>query len=274
MTTIRNPEWRDYQEPTKYPFEDDATLVADTGAKIQPDTFLDAAFYCAGAQVLGRISRITITGDRVTIAVGDDLSDERATGEFDLLNPPNSIRFEDASKRPAGLLVSEAARLLTFQTWPAGEHVFSYEQAGLVAAVWMPVPAMGLSGIQADDGRILTGDVYLVGDYGVQLSCDRVQLPGSCGEAAKTAYVVRVDIQGDPLWRRRACAPGFFNTPRFLEKIAFQKGLRLHTCGPGNLGDIKLHVSNTGRSDTILRIRPEPDGLRIEAVGESLDTLR
>lgn len=274
MTTIWHPEWRDYQAPTKYPFEDDATLLSDRGQAIQPDLFLDAAFYCSGARELGRLSRIVVTGDLVTLEVGDDYSDSRAIGQFDMLDPPDHIRFVDTDGRPAGILVSEASRLLAFQSWVTGEHLFSREQAGLVAAVWMPMPAVGVSGIQADDGKILTGDVYLVGEAGVQLSCDQVTLPATCELAERPAYVVRVDIQGDPLWRRRACAPGFFVTPRFLEQITFQKGTRTYVCGPGNFGDIKLHVGNGQSSDTILRIRPEVDGLRIEAVGESLENLR
>lgn len=41
-------------------------------------------------------------------------------------------------------------------------------------------------------------------------------------------------------------------------------------CGPGDYGDIKITVGSQDAEDTILRVRPTPAGLIIEAVGERL----
>ena len=275
MTRIKHPEWRDSQEFSNYPFADGSSLVNAAGDVLLPETFEDAAFYVAGARAAGYISRINISDGKATIHLGHSQSETVASGQFSLTDLPESIRFTDSfASRPAGLLVSTAEKLAVFQAWSAGDHFFTPEQSGLVAAVWMPVPETGVKGLQADDDRILTNDVYLVGDGGVQLSCDAVTTPSSCGIPEITRYVIRVDIQGDPLWRRRDCSPGFFATPRFVERITFQKGGRNHACGPGTNGDLKLYTGNSGAADTILRIRPEPGGLRIEAVGEGLEDIR
>jgi hypothetical protein len=271
--SLRHPEWRDDHEFNNYPFADDATLTNGDDT-FQQDTFEDAAFYAAGAQATGYISRVNITGDIATFYIGDELVADLVSGTLDLTAPSDHIRFVDSSNRPGGLIVSTADKLAIFQSWTSGDHFFTPDQTEFVAQVWMPTPGLGLQGFQADDGQILTGDVYLVGDDGVQLSCDEVTIPASCGQGEETQYVVKVDIQGDPLWRRRECAPGFFSTPRFVERITFQKGGRNYVCGPGTKGDIKFYVNNATKTDTILRIRPEAKGLRIETVGEALEDIR
>jgi hypothetical protein len=138
----------------------------------------------------------------------------------------------------------------------------------------MPTPEVGVRGILLDDNSVMTGDVYLVGDNGVVLSCDAVEIPSDCDAEPQTQHTIRVDIVGDPLWRRRECAPGFFETPQFLKTLTFQKGKRHHVCGPGNYGDVKMIVGNELAEDTILRIRPTEQGLKLEVVGEQLEDIR
>ena len=274
MSRVKHPEWRESHEPTQYPFEDDATLLGSEGFSLLPETFLDAAFYVPGASYQGHISSVVISGDTCTIYVGDEGSTNRASATFSITSPPDVLRFVDSNSRPAGLMVSSSVKLAAFAAWDEGTHQFNYNSAGLVAAVWMPTPDLGVRGIMADDGQMLTGDVYLVGDEGVYLSCDEVTVPAGCNTPEKTFYLIRVDIMGDPLWRRKECAPDSFSTPIFLEKITFQKGSNSFECGPGTNGDVKIHVNNTGATDTILRVRPVDGGLKIEAVGERLEGIR
>ena len=160
-----------------------------------------------------------------------------------------------------------------FQSWSVGEHLFEPDQTGFVAACCMPTPEVGVRGVLLDDGSVLTGDVYLVGDNGVILSCDSVVAPPKCGTPETVQYTVRVDVVGDPLWRRKECSPGFFDTPRFLKQVTFQRGATSVTCGPGNYGDLKLVVGNKAAEDTILRVRPTEQGLIVEVVGEKLEDI-
>jgi len=274
ITRIKHPEWRDSHEPTKYPFEDDATLSNDEGATLFSDTFLDAAFYPVGGEANGFLAKVTITPTTATLWYGDDGDIQRAFGSFDLATPPDQLRLTDTFGRPAGLLVSESIRMAIFQSWAVGDHIFTQDQTGFVAAVCMPAPEIGVRGIVVDDGTVMNGDVYIVGDEGVVLSCEESQLPGDCNEPSKVVYTIKVDIIGDPLWRRRECAPGFFSTPNFLESVTFQKGARSLRCGPGELGNIRFVVGNTAATDTILRVRPIDQGVLLEAVGERLEDIR
>jgi hypothetical protein len=270
---IESPEWRDSHEPTKYPFFDEATLVNENGLLLFPDTFLDAAFYPVGGQANGYLSQVSITSTEATLWYGDDGERQRASGKLPLASPPEQLQFVDAFERPAGLLVSEEIRMAVFQSWPVGDHEFTREQTGLVAAVCMPTPELGVRGIMADDGTVLNGDVYLVGDEGIVLTCEEVEIPGDCQSPATVAHQIKVHVVGDPLWRRRECAPGFFTTPRFLQQLTFQRGAQLLQCGPGNGGNVRLLVGNTAAEDTILRIRTIDEGVLIEAVGERLENI-
>ena len=271
MPRRKHPEWRESHEPTKYPFQDDATLFNDEGDFILQNTFLDAAFYPVGGGVRGYLSRVIITATTAQLWYGDEDEEFRAVGEFELVEPPNELRFIDDAGRPAGLLVSEAIRISTFQSWSIGEHVFEFEETGFVAACCMPTPEAGVRGLLLDDGSVMTGDVYVVGDNGIILSCGEVVTPANCDEDEQTQSTIRVDVVGDPLWRRKECSPGFFDTPRFLNQVTFQRGRQNHVCGPGNFGDIKMIVGSKDVEDTILRVRPTGQGLIIEVVGERLE---
>jgi len=273
MARRKHPEWRASHDPTKYPFQDNATLTNEDGDFLLANTFLDAAFYPVGGGVRGYLSRVIITATTATLWYGDEDEELRAFGEFELVSPPDQLRFVDEHGRPAGLIVSEPLRMSVFQSWGVGEYIFEPDETGFVAACCMPTPEVGVRGVLLDDGSVLTGDVYLVGDNGIILSCDSVVVPAECGVPEQTQYTVRVDVVGDPLWRRRECAPGNFETPRFLNKITFQKGGQHHVCGPGNYGDVKLTVGNKAAKDTILRVRPTEQGLIVEVVGERLEDI-
>lgn len=271
---IKHPEWRDFHEPTNYPFADESTLVNDAGDTLFKDLFLDAAFYPVGGEAGGRLSKIEIFSATGVIWYGDEGEDFRASATFSLGDPPDSLRFLDTLGRPAGLLVSESQRLAVFQSWGVGSREFSLSQTGLAAAVCMPAPEPGVRGVIADDGQVLTDDVYIVGDDGVLVTYETITLEATCERPETEARVIRIDVVGDPLWRRKECAPGFFSTPRFLETITFQKGGKSFVCGPGGLGNIRLVVGNDQADDTILRIRPTETGIKFEAVGERLEDIK
>lgn len=274
MSRIKHPEWLDSLEPTPYPFEDAATLANAEGQTLYPGTFLDAVFYPVGGSSGGYLSQVDIDDQTAVLHYSDDVNLSLATATISLAAPAESIRFTDSQGRPAGLMVSEPIRLAIFQSWPDGSHEFLPEQTRFVASACMPVPDVGVRGIMADDGNVVTGDVYLVGDGGVVLSCESVSIDGTCGEPTQELRKLRVDVVGDPLWRRRKCAPGFFATPRFLKTITFQRGRRSLTCGPGDNGNIRVLVGDDDASDTILRVRPTTGGLIMEAVGERLEDIR
>jgi hypothetical protein len=260
---------------TKYPFEDDATLANEFGRSFEESTFLDAAFYPVGGRAGLYISQVEITNTLATITVGDSDNDSRCSATFTLGSPPDELRFIDGVGRGAGVLISESLRLAVFQTWAVGIHEFGSTETGFVTACCMPVPAIGVQAIQLEDGTLLSGDVWIMGDDGVVLSCDTVELPLDCDpDTEEIQYVIRVDIVGDPLFLRKVCAPGRFETPRFLERITFQKGGKSYQCGPGELGNINISPSTHTAEDTILRVRATAEGLVIETAGEKMKDIR
>lgn len=270
---ILHPEWRSVLAPVPYPFADDATLQNSAGDFLPFDVLLDLSLYLHGLAVGAYLSQVLIENDLATLTFGDSLTVSRASGSFNLLAPPEEIRLVDRYDRPAGVIVSEPLRLAVFQSWSPGLHEFTATQTPLVASCCVPISDVGVGGLLLDDGSLLSGDVWLVGDEGVVLECDTVIVPGDCQQAASEQKVVRVHIVGDPLFRRRLCAPGLFQTPRFLEQIVFQSGPKSHVCTPSETGSVKIGLGSQDNDQPILRVRPTTDGLLIETIGERLDRL-
>lgn len=234
---IRHPEWRASHDATKYPFGQDCSLSNTAGDVIFETTFLDASFYIVGAQAGVYLSRVSIDVDNVTIYVGDPANAQLAFGTFPRATPPSELRFVDNFNRPAGVLVSEEIRMALFSSWPIGDHDFSPTATQFVARCCHAMPQIGVRGFELDDGSILTGDVWLVGDDGVVLSCDTVQEATSCGLPIKDVTQLRIDVVGDSLFRRKLCSqPDFFETPHYLETITF--------CAPGLDSSYSSYVSS------------------------------
>jgi hypothetical protein len=271
---ILHPEWRKENEPTKYPFGSNASLTNGVDVFIE-GLFLDAVLYPIGGQARMYISKVELTHEDVTITIGDPSNPARATGTFDLINPPDRFKLADVYGRPAGVIVSETLRLSTFQSWTVGEHLFSVDQTELAATVCIPTPEVGVRGILLDDGTLFTGDTYIIGDDGVALNTQVVEEPGPCGSAGIPVTVIRVDIVGDPLFRRRLCDPNaLFVTPRFIRTITFDDGKQQVKCGPNDVGDLKMTANNELAEDTVLRIRMTDGGIVIRAEGTTLSGVR
>jgi hypothetical protein len=270
-----HPEWRAEQETTKYPFGSNASLANDENDVILEGVFLDAILYPIGSTARVFLSQVEITHDSVELTLADPVTTLLASASFDLLDPPSRVVFTDPLGRPAGMLVSEPSRLVSFQSWTVGTHLFDIEQTEFAATVVVPTPEIGLRGIQLEDGSLFTGQIWIVGDDGVVVRSEPTTVPGKCGEDDVDLSVIRVDIVGDPLFRRRLCtADDLFVTPRFLKTISIDDGKQVVRCGPDENGDFKLTVNNALAEDTILRIRPSEDGLVIEAVGSTLQSVR
>lgn len=255
MPQIMFPEFRDENAPTKYPFSDEATLKTVEGLAIEPDAFLDATLYPIGGLERQYLSRIIVASRSVTIVIGDTKTANLASVTFDPLAPPESLTLTDDYGRPAGVLVSDALRLAVFQSWPIGEHRFLAGATEFVASCVIPMPQVGVRGFVTPDGTLFTGDVWIVGEDGVVVS----------REGDDT---LRVDVVGDPLFRRRLCQPlQLFATPRFVQTI---NGMR-----PDVRGDFKITVGRTLASDTVLRVyADESGGITFEAVGQLLQGVK
>ena len=264
------PEWRKANEPTKYPFSSRATLTNLDGTTIIEGTFLDAALYPIGAGNGLHLAQVDINHEQVLLIIKDEHNNLAATGKLPLVNAPDDILLTDSYGRPAGIIVSESERLGIFQSWGVGAHVFTGAMTEFCATVCFPTPEIGVRGIMLDDGSIFTGDVWLVGDDGVVFRPEQVTLPATCGKEARTVKVIRMDVVGDPLFRRRLCQPNdLFATPRLVKAVRVIGSNGEFTCGPDAHGDIKLAVGNDLAQDTILRVTTAAEGLTVSTVGSA-----
>ena len=90
--------------------------------------------------------------------------------------------------------------------------------------------------------------------------------------ATREVQVIRVDVVGDPLFRRRLCE-GVFTTPNFLRTITARQDCREVICEGDESGNILISVGSQDSPDTVLRVRATADGLVFETVGERQEGL-
>lgn len=263
------PEWAKENEPTKYPFAPRATLANDAGRVLVEGTFLDAALYPVGAGAGLYLASAAVDYRTVVLTLASPGVPSLATAEVDTTAPPDRVEFRDRYGRPAGVLLTEGRRLGLFQTWGTGVHEFRREQTEFCASCVFPTPEVGLRGVRLPSGDVLTGDVWLVGDDGVVLRVfdEYKPVPGADPVAVT---VVRVDVVGDPLFRRRLCGPaGLFVTPRFVRRLRVVGPNMTADLTPDAGGGVTLTADDTLAADTVLRLRTTAGGIEIAAVGSA-----
>ena len=254
------PQWQNQNEDTKYPFSSRASLTNAAGVLLTEGTLLDAALYPIGAVSSLYLASVVVTNTTVTLWLGDDQNPQLASGSFPVASPPAQIVLLDTYGRPAGVLISAPLRLGIFATWGAGTFNFTAANTQFAATVCFPTPAIGVQGVQLPDGTLLTGPVWLVGGSGVMLR----RVPGAVA-------TIRVDIVGDPLFKRTLCQPmSLFVTPNFIKTITFVDAKQTVICHPDAYGDIQVGVNNALAQDTVLRVHPTPQGVMIDAVGSTI----
>jgi len=260
------PEWRKQNDTTKYPFSERATLTNRQGKIILEGVFADANLYPVGGTVGLYLSKVVVTHSSVTLYVGNENAPELCSASFSVLAPPTLLELMDTYARPAGILVSAENRLNAFQTLGIGTHTFDRANTEFSATVCVPVPEVGVTGFVLDDGTLLTGDVWLIGTDGVVLRKTTLTQEIACGVAV-THDVIRVDIVGDPLYRRRLCDPqALFTTVNPIRSMQFVSDNLTFECAPAD-GNITIGVNNAAATDTILRITNTETGIKINTAG-------
>jgi hypothetical protein len=257
-------QWRDEQRESRYPFADGASLQTSTGLDLGYDTFLDGHLYPIGGSARLFLSEAIVSSSNVTLWIGNTGTAHLAAAEFDPRDPPELLAFYDSVGRPAGVLVADGLSLARFQGWERATHVFAEAATEFAASICCPLPEIGVRGFLTPDGDILTGEVWLVGENGLVVREDPDVTTGN-------GVVLRIDVVGDPLFRRALCNgvannPGgevpLFQPPRLLRTINHQP--------PDEFGNFTLTVGRNVALAPILRIQPQDGEIRIYLVGQGL----
>ena len=237
--------WRDEIEAGSFPFSDGALLTADTGQTIDRTTFLDAAVCLVGGVAPLYISQVDVTAQTVTFWIGDANERLAASGSYVFGEQVDVVELTDVAGRPAGILVSDAGRLSRFTAWAEGSHNFAVIATEFVARATICPPIQGVSRLTDNNDVAVSGEVWIVGDDGVVVREDNGR--------------IRVDIVGDPLFRRRLCgADGSIENRRYVKSFG---GL-----SPDVMGEIALTV-NEHEKGSVIRVQSDSSGIVISMVG-------
>lgn len=265
---VITPEWKASNQNTRFPFSSAATLTNAEGRVLLEGVMLDAALYVIGATAGLFLAAAEVTFQTVTLTLATPTQPDLATGVFDLIRPPDQVVFYDAYGRPAGTLVSESRRLGLFQSWGVGRHEFLAAQTEFAASCVFPTPEVGVRGIRLETGQLFVGDVWLVGDAGVVLRVAAAVVPVPGTARQRTIQTIRVDVVGDPLFRRRLCQPeNLFATPRFLRAIRVVGQNMTFDVAADAGGNVRLSTMDAPGGDTVLRVKTTDAGIEISAVG-------
>lgn len=265
MTTSQRvyvPQWQAEHRTTKFPFADGASLVNDEGLFLPEGLFVDANFYPPGGGSEPYLSTVDVASGHVRLVIGDDASEERCWAEFDLESAPAAVlSFQDEVGRTVGVMVPGEVGFSIFASWPEGTHAFSPIHTALAATCWIPTPERGLRGILLDDGTLLAGDVWLVGERGVVLTPETVVETNAYGER-EVHEVIRIDIVGDPLFPQRDCGDRS-QVPRLLRKMTVVTRSGSTEIYPFR-GQLTLTTWPRYRTRPALRLQPAAAGLVVE----------
>lgn len=264
MAGIRHPEFIKELENTNYPFVATATLSNGTDTFLE-GTFLDAHLYAVSGTRRYYLSRVIVSSSELQIIIGDANNSARLTGTVSLPISSGTVKLVDEYERSGGVLVSEPARLSLLTAWGVGEHIFERDQTEFCITCQVPVPDAGLTGIRLENGELLSGKVWLVGEDGVVLRTENI-----ADSQGNPVEVLRVDVVGDPLFLQRLCNQEELFTPvNPVRVIRIKQGEYTYDCLPDDQGNFNIQMNDSLAADAALRIRTTPEGIVITVEGST-----
>ena len=125
------------------------------------------------------------------------------------------------------------------------------------------------------DGSFFAGKVWLVGEQGVVIRSGQVDEPAACEIPTSKLESIRIDIVGDPLFKRRLCGDftDMFITPNPIKsvRVVNEADVEVFVCDPNEAGDLQIMATNSLAADTVLRLRNTEAGIVLEAVGSRVN---
>lgn len=248
-TRIIFPQFRDEQNDSRYPFKDTATLNSDDALNIGRNTFIDTVIHAINSIQGAHISSIVVDTQTVTIWIGDGSTTKVCKATYPVVGATEitELPLVDNYGRPAGLFVVDSVEISKFAGWPQGEHKFRPAATEFVSTVVIPAQEPGVRAVFPPTKELMTDDIWLIGDQGVVIR-------------AEGNTTIRVDITGEPLFKRFLCGPlNKFTPPRFIKTI--------NGCPPDIYGNFVLTATNLIAQDAALRVYPENNTIKIDLLG-------
>lgn len=248
------------QGGSKFPFTDVSTLVSTTGLVMDPAALLDASVYPTGAEgplYLSGIdskdgtTRFLISGSSGVVCEGSAVSNS------------SIVRLTDEFGRDCGILIGGPDLSSFTSSIPTGLHVFEPDAAELVPSCVISRGQRQVSGFYGEDKKLVSGDVWLVGENGVLLE------PGS------SPNVISINCVGDPLFPVRTAAINgrVFSKQPALQRFQVKNNgvifLNDTNLAPDTYGNLTITVAGGSDNRSILRVRPVKNGIRISLAGVS-----
>mgnify|MGYP003626197453 CR=1 FL=1 len=262
MTGIRHPEFLNSLENTTYPFVANATLTNGTDSLLE-GTILDAHLYAPVGSGRYYLSAVKITSSSIQLTIGDLTSSSVMTGTIQLPVVDSIIRFFDSGNRPAGVLISEPARLSLIASWGLGTHSFNREDTEFCVTCQVPVSNPGVTGLRLPDGEVLTGKIWLLGENGVVLTAENLVMP-----SGETVTAIKPNVVGDPMFLQRLCNPDELFTPiNSVRTIRIVNDDYTYDCLPDEQGNFNIQMNDALAPDAALRIRTTPEGIVVTVEG-------
>jgi len=129
----------------------------------------------------------------------------------------------------------------------------------------MPIPAPGVTGFKLDNGDILTGKVWFVGEDGVVLSTEL-----STDAQNNVIELIRVDIVGDSLYLQKLCNPEDLYSPvNPIKTIRIVNDTYTYDCEPDEQGNFNIQMNDSLAADAALRVRTTDEGIVITVEGST-----
>lgn len=205
MIPVTFQDWRAENAHSQYPFSDIATLVTTSGERLRAGMFIDAAIFVSRVAEI-RLTEMVCSASGVLLWFGDNTAPRHRKAQIDFSDTSDAIAITTSTGVQSGTLVIDRKKIIEITSWSLGTKLFRPGSSELVASALHPLPDKAVTSFDVPSGEVFSGDVWLVGENGVVLRHDN--------------GAIRVDVVGDPLFRRKLCEPlTDFSPPRFLRSI-------------------------------------------------------
>lgn len=266
------PPWRNENANRRYPFSDTATMLSTDGSFEIPDSlFVDAAISARGASLPIYLSDISVVGRTARVSLRDSSGVEVGTGETEMGTDLDVMKFTDSSGRWVATFTFGPNSNYDLFSHGDGAFVFVEGATDIVisAVLNLPVDKGLLSFTNAFGVSAVYGDVYMVGEYGVQLETSQeaeVQPDGTI----TSVILIRAHAVGDPQFIQRSCDDASRRISRPITELVFQYGSSTHSCKPDADGNIVIVATTAATTESALQAVPIDTGLSINLPGKRL----